>query len=540
MQKIRWKTIIAGFSVLALIPFSRAALAQDHPSARISSLGGDHVSGIIPDLYTDLTVNPAYAQFADRLTINYERRLISGFAPAFPYLSEYSPSSLNYSVDSYMTNEISLYGIRLSSWRAALFVQWRLDQSEFQANDLDLGTASTRLRTYGRSDDGDFGRIDFLAARSIGDSCALGFRFQGCGYYESSSSGDIWVWDNYRDHYYTDLSSEYKTQDAASSSGRRISFDFETGLVRRGEEGSRTELMLQASMHPITYRDQSLYLRIEKGFDATQDLTSYSYEKDTWSDEREGDLWNFGLSMRHTFPTGIRIYTGGAFSTAKYDADWSMVRDNYSWYSPTDEILSGDFDCEGSLRGASFFLKGGKTFGLRSNLDLYLGMHGEFKWSHAEEDPVMLYAEMHHESTDSVSIEQPFSLEYTGTEADVYIPLSIQFRPSGYFTCFSSFTICGEWYKYITDRPMPSAFYYNRPTGSVSSYGAALAVASPQASIYPETTVADLKREWSTSSLVTLGFSFHFRDRFFVDVYSASEIIPSNLYSSMLDVRYVF
>jgi hypothetical protein len=540
LKRTSWKTIIGALSVLSLIPFSRTTLAQDHSSARISSLGGGHVSGIIPDLYTDLAINPAYAQFADRLTINFERRTIYGFAPTFPFLSESPSSNLSYSLSSYMTSELSLYGMRLSSWRAALFIQWRLDQSEYQSADYDLSYIFTRSYVYGRSDDSDFGRIDLVAGRSIGDSCALGFRLQACGWYESSSFAHTTVSDYYRDTYYTEPYEEYKDQGADSYLGRRISLDFETGLVKKGDGGSRTELILQASIHPVDYRDQSIYLYIDKYFNATQDISSYRYDKNTWSDEREGELWTLGLSMRHIFPAGIRIYAGGAVSTATYDAEWSAVQDDYEWNSSTDRILSGEFDCEGSFREASCFLKGGKIFGLRSNLDLYVGLHGEFKWSHAEEDPVIRYAYAKHESTDSVLIEQPSSLEYTGTAANIYFPLSIEFRPSGYFTFFSGFTLCGEWYKYVTDRPMPSLFYYNHPTGSVSSSGAGLVSASPQILIYPEATVTDWRRKWSTSSAVTLGFSIHLRDRFFIDVYSQAEIIPSSLQNSMLDVRYVF
>ncbi len=39
---------------------------------------------------------------------------------------------------------------------------------------------------------------------------------------------------------------------------------------------------------------------------------------------------------------------------------------------------------------------------------------------------------------------------------------------------------------------------------------------------------------------MTLGFSLHYRDKFFVDVYTASEIIPTYLNNNIIDVRYAF
>jgi len=39
---------------------------------------------------------------------------------------------------------------------------------------------------------------------------------------------------------------------------------------------------------------------------------------------------------------------------------------------------------------------------------------------------------------------------------------------------------------------------------------------------------------------VTLGFSLHYRDRFYIDVYSGTEIIPTYLANQIVDIRYVF
>ncbi len=535
-------TLGAGI-ILALVLCAQSSSAQEHPSARVYSLGGEHVSGIIPDLYTDITVNPANAAFADRLTINYDRRSIYGFAPVFPYLSENPPYDLYYSRDSYMANELSIYGLELSSWRAALFAQVRLAKSEYNLSDYNLmSSTGIESRNDLSSGDNDFGRIDLIAARSLGSRYALGLRLQVWGYYRSDAGASGSVDDWYKDLVFTNLDEEYKSTSASSFMGRRISFDFQTGLVKKNDGGSQTELILQASVHPLNYTKQSASLYIRQYYDESQQVDSYDYERDAWSDARKGDLWTFGLSMRHAFVGGMRIYTGGSVSLASYDAQWTQSQDYYSWggqHLYKDVIFGNGFDCNGKLRGASYFIKGGRAFGLRDNLDLYLGLHGDFDWNHAEEEPIIRYSETHREDTSSVLIDEPATLEYTGTAASLYLPLSIEFRPSSYFSVFSGFTLFGEWYKHITRQSAQSLFYYNRPGGTVSNSRVLPAAASPHVTINPTATADNWQRAWDSGSIVTFGFSLHYRERFFIDVYSQSEIIPS-LTSSLIDVRYVF
>jgi len=528
--------------VLALIPPAAAPLAQDRPSARIYSLGGEHVSGIIPDTYTDLTVNPAYACLMDRLTVGYARRSIYDFAPTIPYLSEDAPYSLSYYQNTFMTNEMSVYGIELSNWRAALFAQWRIGSSQSTVSGFDLYNNRSTLTQNWDSEDNDFGRLDLMAARSIGDAWVLGFRLQGWGYYKSVSNADSRVEESYRDASLSELTQERRSQGATSYVGRRASFDFQTGIMKKSGGEPRTDLVLQASLHPIDYLNQSVSLGITRGYNELHEINTYEYGKRTWSDERKGDLWIFGLALRHAFGSGIRIYAGGDVSTASYDAEWTASRDSYTWgyYTEIDNIQTGGFDCDGSFQGASGFLKSGKTFALHRTLNLYLGVHGIVQRKHAEEHPVIEYSYAYHDSEDSVRIDQPASLEYTGTAADIYLPVSIEFRPSSYFSFFSGFTLYGEWYKHVTKQPMPAIFYYNRPLAEVEPGGSIRTVASSGELIVPETSVTDWRREFVSGSAVTLGFSLHYGDRFFVDVYSQSEIIPGNLQSANLDLRYVF
>ncbi|MGD1048912.1 MAG: hypothetical protein ABR899_09220 [Candidatus Krumholzibacteriaceae bacterium] len=527
---------------LALVLCAQSSSAQEHPSARIYSLGGEHVSGVIPDLYTDITVNPANAAFADRLTLNYERRSIYGFASVFPYLNQNS-STNRFSTyrDSYMTNEVSVYGLGLSGWRAAVFAQWYLSQTEDNLPRYNYYSYSNALESDEEwsSADNDFARIDLIAAHALPDGYALGFRLQASGYYKSASNASGFVEDYYGDALFAQLDEMRKSTDATSLSGRLTNFDFQAGLTKKNGEGSQTELLLEASIRPLDYNRQNATLDISERYNGVGQMDGYDYARTKWSDARKGNLWTFGLSARQSFASGIRLYTGGSVSVASYHAQWSQFRQDYSW-SGTDDILTGAFACNGSLRGANYFLKGGKKFGLRDNLDLYLGLHGWLEWAHAEEDPVVRYSQAHSDDTGSVVIDQPSSLEYTGTTANLYLPLSVEFRPSSYFSVFSGFTIFGGWHKYILTQPLQSLFSYSRPGGVALNGDVIVDAASAPVTVYPEENSTYWERVWSSGSTVTLGFSLHYRDRFFIDVYSGTEVIPSYLSGNMIDVRYVF
>ena len=542
MHEMDRRITVGAIMVLALILPTAAPLAEDRPSARIYSLGGDLVSGIIPDLYTDLSINPAYAYFADRLTLNYGRRDVSGFDMAFPYLSggSFSGSASRF---LYGTNEVSLYGIRISGWRAALSAQWRLSQDESNVSRTELGTGGNEYISANgdyTSDDGNFGRIDLAAARSIGDRSVFGFRIQGRGYYESYSRVRSQETESYMDGLYMEIFRKVTQHGADSRLIRQLCLDLQTGVARRNGNEPASELVLQASVRSLDYHKQLYDLHITREYDAAHILDNYRYDKTIWSDKREGVLWIYGLSARHAFRGGIRVYSGGSLSTASYDAEWIDSERYLDWsqYSG-DKTSSGEFTGNGSLWEASYFLKGGKEFSLHETLDFTIGLYGGLQRMHAEEDPVIHYAQSLN-GGDTIRIDQPSSLKHTGTRVNMYVPLSIEFRPSSYFSFFSGFTIYGKWRKDVTENPALSPFYYEEPHTASVPGGASRADAFGHAIVIPETSVTNWRRELYTGNIVTLGFSLHYRDRFFVDVFSNSEIIPYSLGSRMIDVRYVF
>jgi hypothetical protein len=539
-MRIRARISLGLAVILALALRPGAALALEHPSTRISSLGGDHVAGIIPDLYTDITVNPAYAFFADRLVVSYARRSIPGYAPVLPYLDV---NSSGYGRSSMMVNELSAWGIRLSSWRTAVFAQWELyrPESNLTYPSIRLGSSyDVSLDEYWSSDDNDFARIDLIAARALGDRYTLGLRLQGWGYYFSSSDMSTSADDYYHDPSFSLIDSRYSDTQARSSCGRRLSFDLQAGIAKSNDAGPRTDLALRVSLNRSEHQTQRYELQTSKQYDSEGLLNSYDYSRYRWSDDRKGDLWDFALTLRHAFDGGIRVLAGGGVSTCPYETQWSTSQKDVRWPSGHDVAISGAFDGDGSLLGGSCFFKGGKVFSLHETTDLYIGLHGVFARTRTKEEPLVHYTSAPDGEESTVRIDQPIRLESTETSFKLYVPLSVEFRPSSYFTFFSSFILFGTWDKQTTTKPMPSLFVYYPPAAESVAHGANRAGASSQVVVEPEAYLTDWKRTMDTGSQIVTGFSLHYRDRFFIDVYSEGEIIPSYLAERTIDVRYVF
>jgi hypothetical protein len=537
------RIVFVGLSVLAA-PALRpvAAPAIEHQSARISSLGGDHVAGVIPDLYTDIGVNPACALFADRLNASYARRYDPGYAPSVPYLMEGSGSVYR---SSMMVDELSAWGIRLSSWRAAAFVQWALYRPERVMSYPETGFNGTgaysQLTEDAESSNNDFARIDLVAARPLGDRYALGLRVQGKVYNDYSSDMRVYATEQYYDPFFAALYGQRRETRAQSYMGRLYSLDVQAGIAKSDDTGPRTDFAVTASLNKPDHRRELYELDISKEYDQMNEIDGYSYYRYYWNDAREGDLWTLALMFRHSFDNGFRLLAGGSVSTCAYETDWSSSEEVMQWgWMDTDFKVTGAFKGDGSLLDGSCYVKGNKVFSVHRTVDLFLGLHGVFARIRAEEEPLVHYAIRGEEGESAVEFDQAVRLESIEESFALYVPLSVEFRPSSWFTYFSSFVLSGEWRKVSATQPIPSLFTF-RPPASVSRVGGAdLAGASPEAVIEPRAYSTDWRRELSTDATVTLGFSLHYGDRFFVDVYTESDIVPTYLGNNVIDVRYAF
>jgi hypothetical protein len=382
------------------------------------------------------------------------------------------------------------------------------------------------------------GRIDFTAARPVGDRSTVGFRLQGRVCQDSHSSVESQEVDFFNDYSLLEILQKSVARSANSNHGRELSFDLQTGVARRSDTGLASEVILSVSRSQLDYQRQNYDLRIVEDYNPA--LIDYYYQRSLSSDIRKGPLWTYGISLRHTFQGGIRIYSSGSLSTGSYDAEWVDSEQVIDWSRPAyDEAATGGFTGTGSQWEAKYYLKGGKTFSLLETLDLTIGFCGDFRRTHAEEFPLIRYW-LAIGDEDTLRADQPSSLKYTGTFAYFYLPLAVEFRPASCFSFFSGFTVYGKWWKSVTELPAISLFDYSPPHDALIPGGISRASASGNALVIPQMSRTDWERGWGTGNKVTLGFSLHYRDRFFIDVYSSDAIIPSLSGDRMIDVRYVF
>lgn len=531
---------LAVFAALPLRP--GAARALEHQSARISALGGDHVAGVIPDLYTDIGVNPAYAFFADRLTASIARRWNPGYESSLPYLQE---AWRSYSSDAMMVNEISVWGIKLSSWRTAVFAQWALDRPQGVSSYPETGMNGTpymqlREEAYDRTN--DFARIDLAAAREIGDRTALGVRIQARAYSYLDSRMTSRLHEEYGAPPNLSLEREGTSKNVQSYSGRRYSFDLQAGIAKWDDAGPRTDFAISASLNRTDRRQERYEMADDKVFNPPNEIDDYEYYRSYWSDAREGDIWSFALMFRHAFDGGIRVLAGGDISTCPYETDWTASEEHVRWGSwpETDEHLAGDLEGDGSLLEGSCYVKGSKVFSIHPTTDLYVGLHGAFARIDAEEEPLVHYSIEYGEDASAVQVDQHVRLESIETSFALSLPLSVECRPLSWFTYFSGIALRGKWRKVSATEPIPSLFTFQPPAAVSRAGGARPAGAASAAVVEPAAYSTDWHREFVMDAAVTLGFSLHYGDKFFVDVYTESEIIPTYLGNNIIDVRYAF
>ncbi len=445
---IRSRIFAALTVLLALSLRPGEALSLEHQSARIASLGGDHVAGVIPDLYTDIGVNPAYAFFADRLNASYARRYDPGYDPSLPYLME---GSGTISGSSMMVNELSAWGIRLSSWRTAVFAQWALYRPEAMRSYPETGFNNTgaysEVSEIGESSNNDYARIDLAAARPLGDRYALGLRIQGKAYNSYSSDAHALAWDQYSDPFFIDLSRQRRATEARAYQGRRFSIDVQAGIAKSDDSGPRTDFAITASYDRPDHRRERYELDITKEYDQMGNIDDYSYYRYYWNDAREGELWSLAAEFRRLFGGGIRVLAGGHVSTGSYETDWSASESQLRWggWSEMDETVMGAFGGDGTLLDGSCYVNGNKVFSIHRTIDLYLGLRGVYARISAEEEPIVQYSISVDGAESGAQIDQALRLESVEESFALSIPLSVEFRPAGWFSYFSSFVLSGHW-----------------------------------------------------------------------------------------------
>ena len=519
------------------------AHAQQYPSARIRSLGGDAVAGIISDTLTDIYLNPAYLYRCPRLTINYGQRLTEDFSMRFPkmtmpyYRRQFLPDHLN----SHKATELSLYGIPIGSWRMGISAGWYLDyqnDSEPDYNTRYLGNDiyQSAGNVLNHRDLNNY-RVDLSLSSELSSGMTLGLRVGGLQRtYANGTTGQslnyyFEIDGDENEIFINDKRYEYDDRDEHK---RVSSFFLQAGLLS-GEGIGEKSLSLLVSRYEIYSRNLERDINSSTSYDTFGDPYRYDNDEAYYRDERNGVLWRYDLHGRFYLPFSIRVFAGGGFEHMTYNTDWFDRDIEYEWRydwenKETDKRLSLEFDDEGDYKGFSLFLKAGRTTELRSNLKLTAGVHGYVRWMRSEEDPLALI--MVYSCIDSALItfpmERQIHITTESTRAGFSLPLAIEYEPAPWISIWSGFRV---YTIYLRERDrLPNIF-----AGDLLNF------------LDPSLVDSYLHQEGSrsvddvyVSSTGTVGFSLHYRDRFFVDLHTGSDLTPDYIVNYILDVRYAF
>ncbi len=523
---------------LFIASFSPAgAGAQQYPSARIEALGGEAVSGVIPDTLTDIHLNPAYLHRCRRLTINYGQRETGDFSMRFPYLRGGIPS--RDAIASRKETELSIYGISAGSWRVGISAGWYLDY-----RDDSTPNHAIRYYTWGFREEysitayhGDLHdyRIDISAARGLSSGTVLGMR---CGAFQRVY--DYW---HTRQRKYYDFQidesesemlfeGELYSYDKSDSYRRVSSFFLQAGLLA-GEERSERSLLLQVTRSEIYSRTCDRNIDTQTQYDQSGEVEDYAFDELYYRDERAGVLWSYGIHGRLSLPDGTRIFAGGGFERMRYDTDWLDSYIDFAWrdtWIDSEKRTSLTFHDDGIHDGFHVFLKAGKTVEPRDDLSLTAGVHGFMRWMRSREE-ILATAEIY-SCIDPVlvsfSMERPIDISIETTDAGLNLSLAIEYEPTPWISIWSGFRILATYRKEkdrLSNISAIDLINFLDPS-MVASY---IRQESPR-------SVDDLE----ITSAASFGLSLHYLDRFFVDLYTGSDMTPDYISNYILDVRYAF
>lgn len=521
---------------------------QIHYSARIYALGGSAVSGIIPDYYTDLAFNPAYASLADALTINYGQRNTPAYE--FPFFSLDQNLNLR-SVTMYQqrTNEILSYGIEAKGWKFALIAEWRLRTSDETSSDIESYSSmdiQSEITTISRDNDKyHYAHGAISCSRYIGDDHALGLRLGTFTYYTLYSH----QWSRHDErHRFTD---QYAEQ-YLSYVSKRYSYDEKTrrwaalylhmGLLLNARTESPSEVIFRVSLNDVFTRLENFNLRIQNEYEWDGRRTAHAYDRGDFIDGADGDVWSLDLWLKHMFGNGFRVFAGGGYRTAGYDGDWVHENRDYGWDNQLRDYLSNQYlTGEGDYSRISTFARMGKTARLERRIDLTAAIGGSFTRSMNDEQP-FAYSTIqrtHDDNMHTVTSSNRIRFEIERLTAQLTLPLAVEFRPAPYVRLFGGFRTRVTWSRRTETCSSPAIFSDDMSavsTAARSNGGARPALASTA----EPTSVENCHEEVSTYHEATFGFSFNYRKRLVFDLYSGADLTPDHMDYLILDLRYRF
>lgn len=536
------RSIRAAAFMLAAFAMLVAGRAAAQESARIMALGGWAVSGVIPDPYTDLYLSPIYALDAETLALWYTRRnapslaLVSGL----PYAESTIISSF-YQPSFNPSNETALHGLRIGAWRLALMSSWSFKKTYTDDSKSLIQTRwANEIQTVisCRDTDADAWMLDLAAARPAGGERTIGLRVRGRGLYNNFADVYGRHYHSYDDSPFINLTRYSRSENGNDYVSRRIGFDLQGALGRKRNGLPFDEISLTVSLHRLARISQTTSYESLQRLNSYGMTTSYNRSLSTGSDSREGDLWSVGAAYRRSFTGGIRLYTEGSLAILSYDAASGTNSSRYAWDSSslTDNLFSAYLSGDGSVVRGDLSARAGKTFTLHRTLDLHVTAGGVFVRSACEEDPFIRYVYRESGGT-TFGLEVPVSYSSAETRASLAMPLSIDFRPSSWFSYFAAFITYAQWSRVTGEKPFISPFILNAPAATRIAGGQEAASLASGPFDDPFAVIETRSETFETNHSFSCGFSLRYNERFAVDLYTRSDIVPIFWHALVGNVR---
>ena len=538
---------IAAVFLLITITAADETAGQGHASARIEALGGEAVTGIVRDTLTDIYLSPAFLASCDRLTINYGQRYSPELYLGFPNMNESNPFFYRYIYPYYTSivpgrsNEITLYGIGLGEWRFAASAEWRIDYTErsnpsyssYYGHFPEI-QQDTRYETA--KNDNRYVRVDLSAARKLAGDYKLGIRLGGITAKIENSSTNVTT--TYFFDIHTDPYELVPKQRRYSHSVQDEVVCFSGGFVQVGllrDSGAKLKSIdLRISRNETYLRSLQQRVSSKTYYDQWSDPDEYYREETKWRDERSGTIWSYDLFGRLSSASGLLIFAGVGFEHMNYKTDLVDLVYDYSWsdyaYSEMDNRATMDFEGDGDYTCARAFLKIGKAKRLRDDLEITAGLHAWMTRRWTDEKPladITIYS-LVDESLFTISLDKPLEISTDWIEAGFGIPIAIDFEPANWVSIWSGFRIYTRYKRFDDVVPEIDARHLENFTSAL------------ELEDYTFTHDACRLDDLYVGSTATVGVSLHYRDRFFVDIYTVSDVTPDYLTNYILDVRYVF
>jgi hypothetical protein len=530
MKTVKGFRILVLLTIIASVMKPGSAPASEDQSARLQSLGGKAVEGIIPDFYTDFRNNPALLAGSEKTELMY--RLVDYCGASLPfYQLEINGTWEQPEISNYhYLNAMDYFWERgRGKWNIALSTLWKFSREESSRPEVDYlqNDYSSRLSEI----DNDAWRIDLAAAFMTGDDISFGFRAGAYGFYNMIQRQDI----SYRKNYYIYnareiLNRSYERNDISNSIRRTVSAYLECGIRTEEGEESFSEISFKASKVTSTSYIERNYRRLDKFYDeysGTVYLTERYYDNELSDNYAGGNSWIFEFQGRHRTESGIVLSASGSYERCNCDLSrWNSIEDlNYDYISEDQsEIRESIYDGgEGTFDRIHGTLKAGRKVQFNGKLNLYLGISALGSHTGWNYDPVIEYRLRSREDLDSYSenASDRTSLSIDMNNLDLNLPISLEFKPAAFFTFFSA--VVPEFsFEVKTERMGFPDYGILEGSGYIYDY---------------EITTSTIRTQY----LMPTGFRLNYGERLDIEVFTEGYLFyTSELHSLNMNISYRF